>query len=176
MWSMRDLIPGSQSRDVAQGRSSFEHPMMTFQREVDRLFDDFWRGFGVSAERGTMGGPFAPRIDLSEDDEAIVVTAELPGLEDKDVEVLLSDNVLTIKGEKKSEREEGDRGYSYKERSYGAFRRSLPFAGEVLEDKIEAAFKNGVLTVTLPKSPAAQQNVKKIEIKGEDETKAVKAA
>lgn len=167
MLNVRDLIPWSQSGSVTPGRRDLEHPMRTFQREVDRLFDDFWRGFGSHPmEGGSRGGMIAPRVDLSEDDHAIVVTAELPGIEEKDVELLLADNVLTIKGEKRAEREESEQGYGYKERSFGSFRRSLPIDAEVVEDKIEAHFKNGVLTVTLPKSPDAQKPVKKIEIKG----------
>ena len=95
-------------------------------------------------------GVISPRIDVSENEKEIVVTAELPGLDERDVEVLLADNALTIKGEKKAERDESEQGYVYKERSFDAFRRTLPLDVEVNPDDVKARFRNGVLSVTLP--------------------------
>ena len=165
MLNMRELIPWTRGREVTSGRR-VEHPLVAFQREVDRLFDDFWRGFDLPlfGRPERMGGTVSPKIDISEKDDEIVVTAELPGLDEKDLEVTLTDNVLSIRGEKKLEKEEKERGYTYTERSYGSFERRIPLDVEVLSDKVAAAFKNGVLTVTLPKSPEAQKNVKHIPI------------
>jgi HSP20 family protein len=108
-------------------------------------------------------------VDIREDDKEIVVAAELPGLDEKDLEVTMSDNALIIKGEKKGEHEERESGYSYRERSYGAFQRVIPLDVDVLEDQVAATFKNGVLTIVLPKSPDAQRKFKKIAISGGEE-------
>jgi HSP20 family protein len=146
---MRELIPWTRGREVTSGRR-VEHPLMAFQREMDRLFEDFWRGFDLPlvGRPERIGGAVSPRIDISE----------------KDVEVTLTDNVLLIRGEKKLEKEEKERGYTYTERSYGSFERRIPLDVEVLSDKVSAAFKNGVLTVRLPKSPEAQKHVRHIPI------------
>lgn len=166
MLGMRDLIPWSRGSEIASRRQGPDHPLMRFQREIDRLFDDFWRGTDVPG----LGreGMISPRIDVSENEKEIVVTAELPGLEERDVEVLLADNALTLKGEKKAERDESEQGYIYKERSFGSFRRTLPLDAEIKPDEVNARFHNGVLSVTLPKSPEAQKKVKKIDVKGQE--------
>jgi HSP20 family protein len=175
MLNMRELIPWTRGREVTSGRR-VEHPLMAFQREMDRLFEDFWRGFDLPlvGRPERIGGAVSPRIDISEKDDEVVVSAELPGLDEKDVEVTLTDNVLLIRGEKKLEREEKERGYTYTERSYGSFERRIPLDVEVLSDKVSATFKNGVLTVRLPKSPEAQKHVRHIRIGGaiESEEKA----
>jgi HSP20 family protein len=174
MLNMRELIPWARGRDVTSGRR-IEHPLVAFQREMDRLFDDFWRGFDMPllGRPERIGGSLSPRIDIGEKDDQIVVSAELPGLDEKDVEVTLTDNVLSIRGEKKLEKEEKERGYTYTERSYGSFERRIPLDVDVLSEKVSAAFKNGVLTVTLPKNPEAQGHVKRIAIGGgESEQKA----
>ena len=172
MFGMRDLIPRSRGSDVAPGRHGWDHPMSRFQREIERMFDDAWRGFDLPAfGRLERAGMVSPRVDMNETDDTIMVTAELPGLEQKDVELLWNDNVLTIKGEKKAEREEKDRGYTYSERSYGSFERRIPIDSEVVSDKLDATFKNGVLTVTLPKNPEARKHFKRIPIHGEGEEK-----
>jgi HSP20 family protein len=175
MLSMRELIPWTRGRDVPSERV-IEHPLVMFQREVDRLFEEFRRGFDFpTLTRGERtGGYLAPRIDISEKDDEIIVWAELPGLEEKDVDITLTDNVLLIRGEKKQEKEERERSYTYTERSYGSFERRIPIDAEVLSDKVSAVFKNGVLTVTLPKSPEARKHVRRIPIGGaiESEKKA----
>jgi HSP20 family protein len=106
-----------------------------------------------------------PRVDVSESEEQIQVTAELPGVEEKDVEVVLADNVLTIKGEKTSEREDKKKDYHMVERTYGSFQRVIPVRYDIDPDKVVASFAKGVLTVTLAKPPEAIEKVKKIEIK-----------
>ena len=117
--------------------------------------EPFWRG-----EEG-----LAPAVDIVEGEKAYEVTAELPGMDDKDIEVTLTDDVLTIKGEKREEKEEKRKNYRFSERHYGAFERSFEAPEGVDADKIEANFKKGVLTVTLPKKPEAQKATKKIDVK-----------
>lgn len=173
MFGMRDLIPWSRGREVAPRRSGWEHPLMTLQRDMDRMFEDLWRSF-----EGPMLGRFergvvTPRIDVSESEDEVVVAAELPGLNEDDVEVILSDNVLTIKGEKKAEHEGKEEGVTYMERSYGSFERRIPIDTDIVSDKVEAKFKNGVLTVTLPKTPEARKHFKRIPIQGSGEAKKI---
>ena len=165
--SMRDLIPWSnRSRELSTRRNDETGPFLALHREVNRLFDDAFRGFGLApfgSDRlldRTMGWP---NIEVSESDKEVKVTAELPGLEEKDIDVELANGVLAIRGEKKTETEDKDRLFS--ERYYGRFERRIP-VDDVEQDKVAASFKNGVLTVTLPKSPDAQQKVKKIAING----------
>lgn len=104
-------------------------------------------------------------MDVTETDKAYEIAAELPGMSDKNVEVKLADGVLTIKGEKQEEKEEKKKDYYLHERSFGSFQRAFQVPDGVDADKIEASFKNGVLTVTLPKSAQAQKTAKKIDVK-----------
>jgi HSP20 family protein len=149
-------------------------PFESLRREVDRLFEDFGNGFWRSPFRGVDVAPFrnieaslsaAPAVDVSETDKAYEITAELPGMDEKNIEVKLANDVLTIKGEKQDETEEKRKDYYMRERSFGSFQRSFQVPDGVDADKIEANFKKGVLTVTLPKSPAAQKAEKKIAVK-----------
>ncbi len=143
-------------------------PFERFRREMDRLFDDFTGGlFGRAPFRRTEG-PFRrmPAVDVAESDKAYEITAELPGLDEKNIEVKLANGVLSINGEKREEKEEKEKDYYRRERSFGSFERSFQVPDDVEQDKIEASFKNGVLSLTLPKSAAAQKQAKKIEVKG----------
>jgi HSP20 family protein len=160
---MRDLIPWRGTTPARLGRGA-EHPLVAFQREIERMFDDLRRGFDLPVLGMAGEGMISPRIDITETDEAVVVTAELPGLEEKDIDVSLNDEVLVLKGEKKADREEKRQGYVYAERSFGSFERRIPITFGVLADKVEASFKNGVLTVTLPKNPEAVTHVRRIPI------------
>ena len=140
------------------------HPFLSLQREVDRLFEDFGRGFpSMPTFAGGNGGKLMPSTDVTETDKEIEITAELPGLEDKDVQINLSDNLLTIRGEKKAEREEKDKNYRMVERSYGAFERTIALPEGVKADDIKATIAKGVLTVKVPKPAPAQ--AKTIEVK-----------
>lgn len=164
--AMRDLIPWSRGRDVSVHRGE-DNPFLTLHREMNRLFDDVFRGFDIApfgSDRffDRVEGSW-PSVEVSEADKEIRVTAELPGLEEKDVQVQLANGVLAISGEKKTEAEDKDRLFS--ERYYGRFERRIPVE-DVDEEKISAAFKNGVLTVTLPKVAQAQSKVKRIAING----------
>jgi HSP20 family protein len=163
--AMRDLIPWSRGRDVVPARG--DDPFLTLHREVNRLFDNVFRGFDLAPLSGVDSffnrSTGWPNIEVSESDQDIKVTAELPGLEEKDVQVELANGVLAIKGEKKIETEDKDRLFS--ERYYGRFERRIPVE-DVDEDKVSAAFKNGVLSVTMPKAPQAQSKVKRIAVNG----------
>jgi HSP20 family protein len=136
---------------------------------MNRLFDDVVSRFDTPSVFGRGASLGWPSIEVIASDKDVKLTAELPGLEEKDVEVLVDDDVLTIRGEKKAESEDKERGFS--ERYYGHFERVVPLPFEVEEDKAEASFKNGVLTVSLPKSPKAQEKAKRIPIGGKTDTK-----
>jgi HSP20 family protein len=155
--NLRSLIPVGRDRSVARS----DNPFMSLQREIDRLFDDFTRGFPAFTNVG--GTELLPSMDVTENDKQIEITAELPGLEEKDVQVNLADNVLTIRGEKKAEKEEKDKAYRLVERSYGSFVRSLELPEGVNADAIKASIEKGVLKVTVPKPAPAQ--AKKIDVK-----------
>jgi HSP20 family protein len=151
---------------VSTRRGETADPFLALHREMNRLFDDVFRGFDIAPSRNnSFLDPSTgwPNIEVSETDKDVKMTAELPGLEEKDVQVELANGVLSIKGEKKTETEDKDRRFS--ERFYGRFERSIPI-DDVDEDKVSASFKNGVLTVTMPKSPQAQPKVKRIAING----------
>lgn len=119
----------------------------------DRVVEGLWRGLGASAQAPTG---FAPRIDVVEREGEYLVTAELPGLEEKDFQLEVHGNALTLTGEKRVEREEERKGWRWSERSYGSFRRSIQLPDHVAADKASAAFRNGVLTITLPKAEHAR--------------------
>jgi len=141
----------------------------SFQQRMNDMFDDFFRGFNPAAP-GSLDksfGAFYPSIDVKEGETDIVVKAELPGMEEKDIDVLLTEDTLTIKGEKKEEKEDKDKNYYHLERTYGAFHRIIPLPAEVDSKKVEATFKNGVLSIVLPKTAKAQASGKKINIKTE---------
>jgi HSP20 family protein len=137
-------------------------PFLSLHREMNRLFDDVFRGVD-SRFPALSGGGRWPSVEVSETDKDIRVTAEVAGMSEKDIEVLLNDGVLTLRGEKRSETEDKERHFS--ERFYGRFERHIAVGFDVQEDKIDAAFKNGVLTVTLPKSEKAQSKVKRISVR-----------
>lgn len=150
-------------------------PFEALRNQVDRLFHDFQTGFLQAPSyrslldiepfwRRDFGFNVTPAIDIVEKDKAFEVTAELPGLDVKNIDLQVSDNVLTIKGEKQEEKEEKAKDRYVSERRYGSFRRSLQVPGNVDIGKIEASFKGGVLTVTLPKSAEPQNNHKSIPI------------
>jgi HSP20 family protein len=155
--NLRSLIPIGRDRNVARS----DNPFISLQREIDRLFDNFTQGFPALSTGGAA--ELLPNLDVTETDKQIEITAELPGLEEKDVQVNLADNVLTIRGEKKAEKEEKDKTYRLVERSYGSFVRSLELPEGVNADAIKASIDKGVLKVTVPK-PAPVQ-MKKIDVK-----------
>ncbi len=160
------ILPSKSRRDLAP-RREVENPIDLFQNEMNRLFDSFFTDpFGTRHVLEPWGtNEFTPRVDVVESDTDIKVTAELPGMDVKDIQISLENDSLVLSGEKKSEHEEKGKGTYRFERSFGSFQRVIPLDSEVEESKVEAQFKNGVLSVTLPKTPAAMKAAKKIEIK-----------
>ena len=140
-------------------------PFETLRREVDRLFEDFDGGFWRPSFRYPEAVFKSAPVDVGETDKAYEVTAELPGMDEKNIEVKLANGSLTIKAEKQEDKEEKDKDYYIRERSFGSFLRTFQIPDGVDQDKIDASYKNGVLTVTLPKSVEAQKAEKKITIK-----------
>jgi HSP20 family protein len=131
------------------------------RREMDRLWDSFFEG---RPARRLEEGEWYPSLDVAETKNDVVVKAEVPGMDPKDIDISLSNGALTIKGEKKQEREEKEENYHLIERSYGAFTRSVQLPCEVKTDKINASYKNGVLKVTLPKAEEAKTKEIKIKV------------
>ncbi len=167
--SIRDLVPWNWGKkNVPVRRQEVEDPFRELQRRMNRIFDDFWGDFslapfGMSALSGW--GDFAPRVEVKETDKEITVIAELPGMDEKDIELILADGALTLEGEKKHENVGEKDGMQYSECSYGSFRRVVPLPCEIDEDKVAAEFRNGILTVTLPKSAQARERCRRIEVK-----------
>lgn len=163
---IKDLIPwANHTGDVEKDGDAAQHPLAEFQREMNRMFDTFWKGPGGALEAGGFFGPSALNSDVVETEMSVEVTVELPGMEEKDIDLSLSDGALTVKGEKKIESQEDKTGYHLSERRYGSFQRMIPLPSGIDRDAAQASFKNGVLTVILPKTPEAQTRARKIEVK-----------
>jgi HSP20 family protein len=163
---MRNLIPWSRSNAVSTQRASDEgNPFLALHRQMDRLFDDFFRDFDAPLLRTAWSsGVGWPSIEVSDGDKEVRVVAELPGLDEKDIDVTLRDGVLTIKGEKKGE----NNGARYSERWQGQFARSIELGADVDPDRVRASFDKGVLTIALDKRPEAQSSVRRIAINRRD--------
>jgi len=160
--SMRDLVPwgrGDRERALAPA-SEPASPFLSLHRQMNRLFDDVFRDFEMAPAWGRMG---SPQVEVEERDGEYRVTAELPGLDERDVEVTVEDGALCLRGEKRAETEDKARAFS--ERWYGRFERRIALP-DVDEATAQASFRNGVLTVTLPKTPAAAARVRKIPVNG----------
>ena len=160
--AMRDLIPWSrqqQSTAPAMVGDRDWSPLSSFRREVDRLFDDMFRSPALGVFGGSMTASW-PSIEVNEKDREVLVTAEVPGMSEDDVELLLDNGMLTIRGEKKGERTE--RGYS--ERFFGRFERQIPLPSSVDEQNCKADFHDGLLTIHLPKTREAEESRRKIPI------------
>ncbi len=163
---IKDLIPWARHDQAAQPKGTAEHPMAELQRQMNQVFESFWG----KMDRPLAGfdlpfGDQAPRSDVVETADGVEVTVELPGMAQQDVEVSLSGDTLTVKGEKKIEKQEEKKGYYVSERSYGSIYRTIPLPSGTDTDKADAAFKNGVLTVKIPHSPEAKAKVKRIDVK-----------
>jgi HSP20 family protein len=160
---LKDLIPWNNgSREVGIHRGNDVNPFFALHREMNRMFDDVFRGLDLAPFGTTraLNGLGWPQIDIDETDKEVRITAELPGLDEKDVSLEIANGVLSISGEKKSESEDKARRFS--ERYYGRFERRIPLE-DVDGDKTSATFKNGILTITVPKSAEAK-NVRRIAI------------
>ena len=159
---LNDLVPfKNRRRRVARDRAI--SPFERMHEEMDRLFDDFLPQLSEGRNGGARFGALAS-VDLSETEDALELSVDLPGMEEEDIDVTLRDGDLTIRGERKDESEETRKNYYRSERAYGAFSRTIALPCEVDEDAIDAKFKKGVLTVHLPKSPKAKEQERKIAI------------
>jgi HSP20 family protein len=162
----KSLLPFGRSTGLSRARTDTD-PFTSLRREMDRMFDDFTRGWVVPATFGTSG-MLSPKVNVAETDKGLEVTADLPGIDQKDIEINLADGILTLKAEHKAEKEEKDekKHYHLVERSFGTFMRSFELPFEADTDKVEASFEKGVLKISVPRSAAAEKQVKKIAIKG----------
>jgi HSP20 family protein len=139
------------------------HPLAELREEIDSIFDNFFgRGRKEGLEKWEGAGLRSPAVDMEETDKEIIVKAEMPGLEPEDFQISLTENTLTIKGEKKEEKEEKKRNYHMIERRYGSFYRSIPLPCCVETDKVDANYRKGILEITLPKAKA--EKVKQITV------------
>ncbi len=163
----KSLIPWKRKESRTPAQLSETHPIEALHRQMDELFDSFLGDFGGWFRTGALAPRWSevtPSIEVSETDDSFQVTAELPGMDEKDVEVTLDNNLLTIKGEKKAEREEKGRNYHFTERSYGSFQRMIPIPDGVDKDAVKASFKKGVLPLNMPKTEQARKQSRKIQI------------
>ncbi len=156
---MRDLIPWT--RRYVVGHS----PLDVMHRQMDDLLEEVLKDVGTA--RAPVAAMVSPNFELTETDEAIQVTAELPGMEEKDIEVSIEEDLLTVKGEKKQEREEKKKTCYFSERSFGRFQRVVQLPAGIDREKVKAQFKKGVLQITLPKTERAKTERKQIPITGE---------
>ncbi len=162
--AIKNLMPFGR-KDVPVRREE-ENPFRALRREMDSLFENFFHGFEMEPFTSRHGA-FSPDIDVVESDKEIAVTVELPGMDEKDIDVSLNEDTLTIRGEKKAEKEDKGKDFYRMERSYGSFSRSITLPKEVNTEKVEAQFKKGILTVVLPKTSKAVEETRKISIKSE---------
>lgn len=165
---IKNWLPSVWRRSEPSLQTETDNPFYALQREMSRVFDDFSRSFDLAPFGGETGrGTFYPSIDVKEGEKEVAVKAELPGMEEKDIEVSLAQNSLTIRGEKREEKEDKGKDYWHRETSYGSFSRTIPLPEGIDTEKADARFKNGVLTVSLPKLEASILKNKKIAIKAE---------
>jgi HSP20 family protein len=161
---MKSLMPFGRSSSPARSGGE-DDPIATMRREMDRLFDSFSRGWAMPA---VASGFLSPKVDVAETEKGLEISAELPGVDQKDIQLDLADGVLTIKAEHKEEKEEKDekKHYHLVERSHGSYMRRFAIPFEPDADKVNASFDKGVLQVTVPRSKAAEKKIKKIKING----------
>lgn len=163
--NMREMIPWGRSERQTPARYSDneQNPFLSLHREMNRLFDDVVRSIDAPFSGIAPSGGW-PKIEIADDERELRVSAEVPGLEEKDIELLIDDGQLTLRGEKTSEVDDKKRQFS--ERYYGRFERRIAIPYEIAEDQVKATFKNGVLDVTLPKTERAQSRSRRIAING----------
>lgn len=165
--AIRDLVPrlGRKHTELPQ-RQSDADPFRLFQRDMNRLFDDFFADRGMLMPWGGQEAveTFTPRVDVAETDTEVKVSVELPGMDEKDVTVEMDDNAITIRGEKREEKEEKKGSWSRREQYYGSFHRMVPLPAAVDGQKATAKFKKGVLSITTPKREPGATNRKRIAI------------
>lgn len=160
--NVRDLIPWNRSTELYPAHFGERDPFLSLHREMNRLFEDTLRN--VSGRPVPGDGRGWPNVEISETDKEFHIAAELPGMEQKDIDVTVANGALVIRGEKKSETKDEERRFS--ELYYGSFERRIPLGDDVDPEAIKASFRNGVLTVSVPKPEKAQKNVRQIPISG----------
>ena len=164
---LRNLVPWRDDESRIPIRRE-ENSLARLQREMNSLFEDFFSGFRAPLSLfGESSGTFSPKVNVEDTPAEVTVTAELPGMEDKDLDISLTDDSLILQGERRHEEEKEEGAAYYRESAYGAFRRVIPLPAEVLPDKVEARMRNGVLWVKLPKAEEAKKNIRKISIRTE---------
>ena len=164
MVDFKALVPWRNNKTQTPAtREDFFDPFVTVRREMDRMFDDFF-GVGLRPARSNWHA-LTPAVDIDENEKEVVVSAELPGVTEKDVEVSLAGDILTIKGEKRSEHEEQNGDSAYLERRFGSFSRVVRLPFEAGEEQIDARYGNGVLTVRIPKPAQLQRAVRRIDVR-----------
>jgi len=168
--AVKDFLPTTWNRDWLPSKRRDVDPLYALQRDMNIIFDDFFTNFPLSDDVGLSGcfGEFSPSINIKETEKEITIKAELPGVDENDIDVSLTDDMLTIEGEKKEEKEEEKgKGYYHAERSYGSFKRMLQLPAGIDSKKAEASFKKGILTIKVLKTEESKRRVQKIAIKTE---------
>ena len=164
--NIRDLIPWNWGKRQVPVRREQSQPLQSLQNDINRAFDSFWRGFDLPWPSTSSAWSISmPSVDVSESDKEIEVTAELPGIDEKDIDISLAECVLTIRGEKKSEVEKKEKDYYLQERTFGSIERVVPLPDTIDLDSANATFKNGVLTVKLAKKLEAAAATKRITVR-----------
>lgn len=170
--SIGEMVPwrwGSLKRAGREDRplESFRSEIASLHREMDRLFENLWsEGLASSLSSEDWARmEVVPQLDVAEDDTSFSVKIDLPGMDEKDVDVTLSDRVLTVRGRKEEDKETKEKDFYRRERAFGSFRRSIEIPASIDASKIEASFRNGVLTIQLPKTREAQEKTRHIEVK-----------
>ncbi len=164
--ALKELIPWKKpSSELAVRQDAMLNPFEQFRREMDQMFNGFLSDWPMrSSLIDRRLGQFIPQIDVDETEKEVRITAELPGMDEKEVEVTLTQGVLTIKGEKREEHEENKRDFHHSELRYGMFQRAIQLPADIDADKAKASFKKGVLRITLPKTAEAQSSRRRIQI------------
>jgi HSP20 family protein len=176
--TIKDLVPKfGRHRGEVPARRMDDDPFHEFQRDINRLFDEFFGDFGLPArsarrlprrrEEDAWGGAFAPKVDVSETDKDVTVSAELPGMDEKDITVEMDDDSVTIRGERRDESEDKGKNWYRREQTYGSFHRVVPLPGTVDGSRAAAKFKKGVLTVKAPKRELDRADRKTIAIESD---------
>ena len=165
-------VPVARTKFQISPFESSQHPMMQLHREMDRLFENAFRGFGISPFKTefpslTSTGLLKPQVDVAVSEKEYSIAVEVPGVDEKDVKVEIANNTMTIRGEKKQEKEEKEKNFYCMERSYGSFQRVLSLPEDADDEKVKAEFKKGILNIRVPRKELPKSDVKKVEIKGE---------
>jgi HSP20 family protein len=162
----KEVAPRKEAHKAVAETRELANPFVSFRQEMEKVMDGFFDGFDLRPF-STRPDAFMPHVDVVDTDKEIKVSAELPGMDEKDIEVSLTNDSLTIKGEKREETEKKGKDYYRSERSFGSFTRTVPLPVEIDTANVEASFKKGVLTVNLPKTKQTLGETKKIPVKAE---------